>query len=744
MTLLDHALAIAATGLPVFPCGTDKAPVCAGGFKVATCDPGRIRSLFAHSAAVMIGMPTGAASGVIVVDIDPRHDGNDWLEAHRAELPATRIHGTMSGGVHLLFNDGGLEIRNSAGKAVNGRKQGIAPGVDVRGNGGYVVIPPSPGYTMADEAPIADMPAWLVSLCRKPPEAEQTVLIERAVRPWIGRATTGKTSVVDDASPYGRAALESAANEIRNAYEGSKHETINRVGYSIGGLVAAGELLEGDAFRELSSALEAIRPACKNFRAAQQTLSRSFNEGRGRPRDVPERATVVEEVHPAALFLSRIDSDRAAIQRASAAKPLPVAANLMDVGGALQMFIDYCEVTAISPQPFLALAAGIAAIGALAGRKYRTKTNLRTNIYAVGVADSGGGKDHARKAIKNVFSAAQITGYMGGEDIASGTAMMTALNRHPCVLFQIDEFGDWLGDVLGPKSAPHRKQIAQRLKTLYSAAGSFVSGTEYADQSRTGKPREDIQQPHACLYGTTTPGQFWRAIADASLEDGLLARFLIFVSPESYPDERDALFIDPPAALVAAFKAIAEGPANPGTGELGRLMLANTAPEPVLVEMTPQAEAAYKTMRLHQLERVRKHAGTYVTSIAGRLAENATKLALVRAVSRDSRYPTITEHDVAWGRALAEHCIDTLLREADDNVADTPYARNMQAAKKIIRKHGPMTQYEMVRKGWAIPQKDREEILRTLLDSDQIAATMTGGGAGKGRATLRYSIGVAA
>jgi hypothetical protein len=71
--------------------------------------------------------------------------------------------------------------------------------------------------------------------------------------------------------------------------------------------------------------------------------------------------------------------------------PLPVTADLMDVPGALKLFIDHCEATAISPQPFLALAAGITLIGTLAGRRYRTTTDLRTNIYAIGIADSGAG-----------------------------------------------------------------------------------------------------------------------------------------------------------------------------------------------------------------------------------------------------------------------------------------------------------------------------------------------------------------
>lgn len=734
--LLDQALAIAATGVPVFPCGANKAPVCVGGFNRATCNPASIRALFAHRAAVLIGMPTGPASGVIVIDIDPRHDGNEWLEANRYRLPATRTHGTMSGGSHFLFNDSGHGIRNSAGVSKNGK--GIAPGIDVRGAGGYVCIPPSPGYTITDDAPRAEVPAWLVALCNQPREPVQA----EALPPRKPRVAVAH----GEASAYGRATLESACQDIRNAPEGIKSDTLNREAYSVGGLVSAGHIPQGEAIQALEDALRDLsaRGTIKDMRAAERTLRAAFQQGMGRPRDIPDRPEAMAvDLSNVAPFLKQFEAANAALQRAATAAPLPVSNKLMDVDGALKMFVDYCQVTAISPQPFLALAAGITAIGALAGRRYRTKTNLRSNIYAVGVADSGGGKDQARKAIKKIFMDAKLTRYMGGEDIASGTAIMTALMRHPAMLFQIDEFGDWLGEVLSPKASPHKKQIAQRLKTLYSNANTFVSGTEYADQSKTGRAREDVEQPHACLYGTTTPSQFWRACAAGSLEDGLLARFLIFVSPESYPDHQKQEYKAPPAELVAAFQAIASGATPPGGGNLPEPhttpMIAGECDEPYLVPMTPEADAAYDAMSEHQLARLRKNAGSYITSIAGRLTENATKLALVRAISRNPRGPVINATDIAWGRALSEHCIDTLLREADENVAETPFARNMQQALKVIKQHGPCTEYEMVRKGWRVGEKERAEILRTLIGTGQILAIQQSGGDKAGKPTTRYN-----
>ena len=109
-----------------------------------------------------------------MIDVDPRHDGDVWLSENQNRLPSTLTHGTPRGGEHLAFRDPpDVEIRNSQGR--------IAPGVDVRGTGGYVIVPPSEGYTIKHNGPLADMPHWLVTACLKPNDRPRHRL-GRAVR----------------------------------------------------------------------------------------------------------------------------------------------------------------------------------------------------------------------------------------------------------------------------------------------------------------------------------------------------------------------------------------------------------------------------------------------------------------------------------------------------------------------------------------------------------------------------------
>src|SRR5690606_29518363 len=118
-----------------------------------------------------IGVPTGAASGLVVIDIDTKNgtDGfaawcqlMDRLEVH---YHRTFSHTTPTGGFHLFYDHPGTPIANTVG---------LVPGVDVRGDGGYVLIPPSTVDGAAYEVEyddvdwLAPLPGPLVDLLTRP------------------------------------------------------------------------------------------------------------------------------------------------------------------------------------------------------------------------------------------------------------------------------------------------------------------------------------------------------------------------------------------------------------------------------------------------------------------------------------------------------------------------------------------------------------------------------------------------
>ncbi len=138
--LFKAALSYAKRAIPVFPCEPGgKRPLTINGFWDATTDTHRIKAWWARWPAANVGVPTGERSGLLVLDVDLRGGGLESLAALEREngsLPKTARSRTGGGGVHVFFRyPPEKEVRNSAGC--------LGRGLDVRGEGGYVVVPPS-------------------------------------------------------------------------------------------------------------------------------------------------------------------------------------------------------------------------------------------------------------------------------------------------------------------------------------------------------------------------------------------------------------------------------------------------------------------------------------------------------------------------------------------------------------------------------------------------------------------------
>jgi Bifunctional DNA primase/polymerase, N-terminal len=187
MSILETARAYAEAGWPVFPihpirdgkCGCGKAcgqpgkHPASGGWQNTIASAKAVDGLWAERHGPRgIGLACGARAGVWALDVDPRHGGDVSIAnlASGLGLPKTVTSHTGSGGYHLLFRwADGAEVYNSAGK--------VGPGLDVRGEGGYIVLPPSPHVSgrryewvhPPGAQDLAPAPDWLLELARKKP-----------------------------------------------------------------------------------------------------------------------------------------------------------------------------------------------------------------------------------------------------------------------------------------------------------------------------------------------------------------------------------------------------------------------------------------------------------------------------------------------------------------------------------------------------------------------------------------------
>ncbi|QYU70262.1 DUF3987 domain-containing protein [Leptolyngbya sp. 15MV] len=194
------------------------------------------------------------------------------------------------------------------------------------------------------------------------------------------------------------------------------------------------------------------------------------------------------------------------------------------------------------------------------------------------------------------------------------------------------------------------------------------------------------------------------------------------LTDEDYPERTDApAALDVPPALIAALKAIAAGAdGHDYGGNLAGIMDASSPIRPYTVPLTSDADAAMADVRHQATGRLRAHRGTHATALFGRLAENTAKLAMIAALSRNPARPVTEARDVAWASRLVEHCIATMLREADRRIADNQTEANHKRVLEIIRMAGEITRSELVRKTQFLNRRERDEIFEALVVSEQV------------------------
>ena len=246
MRPIDAALGYAANGWPVFPChgihgggctcraadcaSPGKHPRVARGLHSASTDPAQIARWWARWPYANVGLRTGAESELTVLDVDPAHGGSRSIKAlidrhgGLSEVPRVR---TGSGGWHLFFAHPGEPVRNSAGR--------LGPGLDIRGDGGYVIAPPSVHASgrqyrwEVDAGTLPPMPDWLFALLTKPDRE-------------VARRSFDPIPEDRDASAWARVALDAEIRAVRSSPQGSRNMALNRSAFCLGQIIGAGLL----------------------------------------------------------------------------------------------------------------------------------------------------------------------------------------------------------------------------------------------------------------------------------------------------------------------------------------------------------------------------------------------------------------------------------------------------------------------------------------------------------------------
>lgn len=374
--------------------------------------------------------------------------------------------------------------------------------------------------------------------------------------------------------------------------------------------------------------------------------------------------------------------------------------------GIIGQIIEYNLATAMYPQPELALAGALALMSVITGRKVQSEYGTRTNIYVLGLGDSGAGKEHARKVNKQLLYAAGAENFIGPERVGSSAGLTTALVERLACLYQLDEIGHLLATMKSPGKAAHLYNIGTVLMQVYSSSDTLWIGDAYADSKKTPK----IDQPHAVLYGTCTPDGFWSNLTTDNVSNGLLGRMLVFEAP-GHVDRRRPQAIEPQESLVNAINWWAEF--HPGGIDRSKSIA-------IVAEHTPEALARFES-HLDAICDSRKEDSKDSAALWSRSGEKAAKLALLFACSRQQFSPSIRIEleDVDRGIRIANWLTRRMLSQAFEFVAANFVEDNKKKVLRLIK--DGMTVRDLSRRTQWLKSKERSEILLELADQELIA-----------------------
>ncbi len=669
MSIIDHALTYASRGWTVFPC-KGKVPLTTHGYKNAAKDADAVRQMFAEHRNANIGMATGKISGIFVLDIDVKNGAGGieslaGLEREFGELPHTVESITWSGGRHIFFR--------CPEKGV-GCKTGVRPGMDVKGDGGYVILPPSViegrSYEWEvehhpDETMMAEVPEWLLNL--------------------LDGSSAGAASKADGLSACGHA---QAGNVIpsgqRNATLARLAGAMRRVGMSRDEIFASLTLANKDRCRPPLPAREVGRIADSIARYEPDNV-----------------AVAVVEDHYAQDFGGAVSDNE---PRHVTEDPGPVPDELLRVPGFVSEVMDHCLATAPYPNVVMAFCGALSLQAVLAGRKVRDPGDNRTNLYLLGLAHSSAGKDRPRKLNTEILHAVGLSKCVGGR-FASGEGVQDALFVEPCMLFQTDEIDGMLQSINKSKEARH-EAIMGTLLTMYSSANSV-----FPMRRKAGKePPGAIDQPCLVVFGTAIPNHYYESLSERMLTNGFFARTIILECGNRSPGQEPGIQSLPTRVLETArwWAEFSPGPGN----------LENWHPVPKVVSHTDDARNILVETRLEAEAEYSKAEGladAVGTTVWGRVSEHVRKLALVYAVSETFERPEIGRNAAEWARRFVLHQTRRMLFMAEAHVAENPFhAECMKLMRKLREATGQALPHGVLLKRMKTDSKNFSLLILTL------------------------------
>lgn len=680
---LKDAIEYGKYGWSVFPLlPRSKAPATKNGFHDASKEESEIRELWGTRTNLNIGIATGTVSGFWVLDIDPDKGGEtalSELENKYGSLPDTLISKTGGGGKHYLFKI----PKDAAIPCTIGK---IARGIDTRGNGGYIAAPPSihpsgAAYEWVN-GDISYAPNWLIKIIT---ELKKETAPNGSVISIEGDWTTDDVlSMLAVISPDERDTWINVGMALHAAgWPVTMWDTWSR---------GSPKYKMGETFR--------IWTGFKSSGGVSMgTLVYMAQQNGWEPKDKP-----YEE-----LDFSNISGvDFSQFKAKNSAPELPQIETKIAIGGLVGDTLSWINSTAFKLQPELSIMNTLAALGAVFGRRYALqKLNTRTNIYMVGIAETGQGKDNSRQKIKKLLKLAELDMYSGPDEVRSGPGLMVELKKRPSFLANIDEIGMFMRGMFDPKAPAYIREISSMFTKMYSCSGTSYEGGIIASQP---DERTILHEPNLCIYGTTTLSSYAEAMRASSIKSGELNRFIVLKSSVDFPEPNFySDNCDPPDSLISRWNKF-----KPEGLEAAPDLIEQKKTIVMLGAMEEEVNELFR----FQDKMISEYRSSGLGALWVRYRENILKIAMITAIARDHIKPVLIHSDIEFGKALVGSSICFMMKFATDNMYDGEFQKKCSEFMEAIN-DGVANRSEMLRK-MRIKTKELDEIERALKEMGKI------------------------
>lgn len=694
----------------------------------------------AHHACCLI---CGAVSGNLeLIDFDCAGESfNAWSQLVMAEAPGLLdrlvVESSPSGGWHVVYRsaepvcgsvklasrredlDGPAEVQRfgkgyKPRKDRDGRWHIVLTMIETRGEGGLFLCAPSPGYQLMQGAFTA-LPILT--------PAERDVLLRCA---WALNQLLPEAQDPQPASGVGLRPGDdfNARHEMPallthhgwSLFRDGENQHWSRPGKSTG----TSATLKGGVFYVFSSNADPFEPNRAYSPFAVYALLEHAGDYAAAAKEL-RRLGYGDQTPPPAAEPEREPE-------APVDDPGPVPVELLRIPGFIGQVMDYCLATAPYPEPTLAFCGAATLLATLIGRKVRDAGDNRSNLYLLGLANSGAGKDHPRKVNQRILHAVGLASQLG-DSFASAEGIEDRLLVSPTMLFQTDEIDALLISIREGKDG-RTERIMQTLLKFYSASSAL-----YHLRVKAGLEPTHIDQPSLSIFGTAIPRHFYESLSAKMLSNGFFARMLVLEAGRRGTGQ-EATTQDVPEPILVIARAWAAFAPVAGAN------LGLVHPSPVVVPATPAAADLLRQIRAeadrHYAER--EAAGDQMgMALWARAAEKVRRLALIYACSQRQERPEIGEPGVAWAWRLVAHQTRRMLAMATVHVYESEFdARQKRALRAIQDAGGRLRQEQFSKALRTLPARERDEVIANLIQTGQIVVELEESG-GRPRTVYRLT-----